>query len=39
MTDGVSFFMNNGQAVWNDNGDEATLFDASGEEIVRYVYE
>ena len=38
-TDGVSFFMNNGNAVWNDNGDEARLFDAGGQEVLRYVYE
>ncbi len=38
-TDGVSFFMNNGRSVWNNNGDEATLFDAGGNTIVRYVYE
>ncbi len=39
MSDGVSFFMNNDRAVWNDNGDEATLFDSEGKEVVRYVYE
>ena len=38
-TDGVSFFMNNGNAVWNDNGDEAKLFSAGGQEVLRYVYE
>lgn len=38
-TDGVSFFMNNGRSVWNNNGDEATLFDGGGNTIVRYVYE
>jgi competence protein ComEC len=38
-TDGVSFFMNNGNAVWNDNGDEARLFGAGGQEVLRYVYE
>jgi len=38
-TDGVSFFMNNGRPVWNNNGDEATLFDSGGHVIVRYVYE
>jgi len=38
-TDGVSFFMNNGNAVWNDNGDEARLFDAGGQEVLKYVYE
>ena len=38
-TDGVSFFMNNGRPVWNNNGDEATLFDTGGHVIVRHVYE
>ena len=38
-TDGVSFFMNNSRSVWNNNGDEATLFDGGGNTIVRYVYE
>lgn len=37
-TDGVSFFMNNDRPVWNVNGDEATLFDAGGKEVARYVY-
>ena len=39
MNDGVSFFMNNGRAVWNNDGDEATLFDAHGHPVLRYVYE
>ena len=38
-TDGVSFFMNNGRPVWNNDGDEATLFDSGGIAIARYVYE
>jgi competence protein ComEC len=38
MSDGVSFFMNNDRAVWNDSGDEATLYDARGREVLRYVY-
>ena len=37
--DGVSFFMNNDRAVWNNDGDEATLFDAEDNPVVRYVYE
>lgn len=39
VSDGVSFFMNNSRAVWNNDGDQATLFDADGNPIVRYVYE
>ncbi len=39
MNDGVSFFMNNSRAVWNNDGDEATIFDARGRPVVRYVYE
>ncbi|MGB1779860.1 MAG: lamin tail domain-containing protein [Longimicrobiales bacterium] len=38
-TDGVSFFMNNGRPVWNNNGDEATLLDTGGHVILRHVYE
>jgi hypothetical protein len=34
-SDGVSFFMNNGRAVWN----EAWLFDASDNRVLRHVYE
>lgn len=37
-SDGVSFFMNNDRAVWNNDGDEATLYDADGELVVRHVY-
>ncbi|MDA0329352.1 MAG: lamin tail domain-containing protein [Gemmatimonadetes bacterium] len=39
VADGVSFFMNNGRAVWNNDGDVATLFDAQGSTVLRYVYE
>lgn len=39
MSDGVSFFMNNDRAVWNNDGDEATLFDAEGNPVLRHVYE
>jgi competence protein ComEC len=39
VSDGASFFMNHSRAVWNDDGDEATLFDALGNPVVRYVYE
>jgi len=38
-SDGVSFFMNNDRAVWNNDGDEASLFDAAGNPILRHVYE
>ena len=36
--DGVSFYMNSGQAVWNNDGDTATLYDAGGAAVLRYVY-
>jgi beta-lactamase superfamily II metal-dependent hydrolase len=39
MSDGVSFFMNNSRAVWNHDGDEASLFDAHGNRVLRHVYE
>ncbi len=35
---GVSFYMNSGQAVWNNDGDTATLYDAGGTPVLRYVY-
>ncbi len=38
-SNGVSFFMNNGRAVWNNDGDEATLYDEAGNAVVRAVYE
>lgn len=37
-TDGYSFFMNETRQVWNDNGDQATLLDASGVVRGRHVY-
>jgi beta-lactamase superfamily II metal-dependent hydrolase len=37
-SDGLSFFMNNDRAVWNNDGDEATLFDEWGVMVLRYVY-
>ena len=37
-SDGVSFYMNSGQAVWNNDGDTATLYDAGGAAVLRYVY-
>jgi competence protein ComEC len=39
VSDGVRFYMNSGGAVWNNNGDTATLTDASGRIVARYVYE
>ena len=39
LSDGVRFYMNSGGAVWNNNGDTATLTDASGRIVARYVYE
>ena len=33
------FFMGSGRAVWNNNGDTATLYNASREVVARYVYE
>ena len=38
MNDGRSFYMNSGQAVWNNDGDTATLYDAGGTPVLRYVY-
>ena len=38
-TDGVRFFMGSGRAVWNNDGDTATLYDASSTVVARYVYE
>jgi competence protein ComEC len=37
-SDGFSFFMNNSRAVWNNDGDEATLYDERGRMVLRYVY-
>lgn len=37
-SDGVSFFMNNARAVWNNDGDEAILIDAGGRTVLRHVY-
>jgi len=38
-TDGVRFFMGSGRAVWNNDGDTATLYDASSTVVAMYVYE
>jgi competence protein ComEC len=37
-SDGFAFFMNNDRAVWNNDGDEATLYDERGTLVVRFVY-
>jgi hypothetical protein len=37
-SDGVSFFMNSGSAVWNNDGDTATLLDQKGRTAASYVY-
>jgi len=37
--DGTSFFMNNARAVWNNDGDEAILYDAEGRSVIRHAYE
>jgi len=39
VSDGVRFFMGSGRAVWNNDGDTATLYDASGTVVTRYIYE
>ncbi|MDX1495828.1 MAG: lamin tail domain-containing protein, partial [Longimicrobiales bacterium] len=36
--DGASFFMNNDRRVWNEDGDEATLYDEYGRLVLRHVY-
>lgn len=38
MPDGASFFMNNDRRIWNEDGDEATLYDDDGRLVVRHVY-
>lgn len=38
MSDGSSFFMGSGSAVWNNDGDTATLHDRSGRVVARHVY-
>ena len=37
-TDGVRFYMGSGSAVWNNDGDVATLYDSQGQVVVTYVY-
>lgn len=37
-TDGFSFFMNETRPIWNDNGDQVTVSDASGVVRGRHVY-
>jgi hypothetical protein len=36
--DGVGFYMNSGQAVWNNDGNTATLYNEGGTAVLRYVY-
>jgi competence protein ComEC len=38
-SDGVRFFMGSGSAVWNNDGDTATLYDRSGTVVLRHTYE
>lgn len=38
-SDGVRFFMGYGRAVWNNDGDTATLFDANGRAVLVTSYE
>ncbi len=37
-TDGVRFYMGSGSAVWNNEGDVATLYDSQRQVVVTYVY-
>ncbi len=37
-SDGVRFFMGSGQAVWNNRGDTATLYNAAGRVVATHVY-
>ncbi|UCG85625.1 MAG: lamin tail domain-containing protein [Gemmatimonadota bacterium] len=37
-SDGASFFMNRGRAVWNNRGDVATLWDSTQRMVARYAY-
>ena len=39
QNDGLRFYMGSGRAVWNNNGDTATLYDASGAVVITYRYE
>jgi beta-lactamase superfamily II metal-dependent hydrolase len=36
--DGSRFFMGSGAAVWNNDGDTATLYDGGGRVVARYAY-
>jgi competence protein ComEC len=38
-SDGVQFFMGFGRAVWNNDGDTATLYDATGQVVLVSSYE
>jgi hypothetical protein len=37
-SDGQRFFMGSRSAVWNNDGDTATLYDAAGRQVARHVY-
>jgi competence protein ComEC len=38
LSDGSRFFMGSAAAVWNNDGDTATLYDDGGRVVARYVY-
>ena len=38
-SDGSRFYMGSGRAVWNNDGDTATLYDAAGAVVARHVYD
>jgi hypothetical protein len=38
QSDGTNFYMNRGRAVWNNNGDVATLWDSAGRAVTSYAY-
>ena len=37
VSDGMSFCMGSGDAVWNNEGDTATLYDPTGRSISTHV--
>lgn len=37
-SDGVRFYMGSGSAVWNNDGDVATLYDSQRQVVVTYAY-
>ena len=38
VSGGSAFFMGSGSAVWNNDGDTATLYDRAGQVVARHVY-